>query len=140
MIKGALIAVGCLSLMFAVPASAGGGTITWYLSANNNISCQVSSGVAQGTLAYCQTIKPARSATLHRNGLIKFCTGAACLGDPADTAKVLRSGAKDAVVGPFTCYATGRATITCYVTKTGNGFAASPTGIKKITVRRAGTQ
>jgi hypothetical protein len=139
MIKRAVVTAGCLSLALAIPASAGSGTIKWYLSANNNISCQVSSGVSQGTLAFCQTIKPARSATLHRNGLIKFCKGTACLGDPADTAKVLKSGGKDAVVGPFTCFATGRGTITCYVTSTGKGFKASPTGIAKFTVRKVGT-
>ncbi len=136
MIKRALVTAGCLSLVLAVPASAGKGTVKWYLSANRNISCQVSSGGALGTLAYCQTIKPARSATLHSNGFVKLCRGNACLGDPAETAKTLKPG-KDAVVGPFTCYAVPGNEITCYVTKTGKGFVASPTGIKKITVRKA---
>ncbi len=137
MTKSALVTAGCLSLVLAAPASAGSGTVKYFLSANNNISCQVSSGGVLGTLAFCQTIKPARSATLHRNGFVKFCKGVACLGDPADTAKTLKDG-KDVVVGPFTCFADHN-TITCYVTRTNKGFVASKTGIKKITIRQGAT-
>jgi hypothetical protein len=138
MLKRALVTAGCLSLVLAVPASAGKTTVKWFVSPNRNVSCQVSSGVALGTLAYCQTLKPARSATLHRNGFVKFCTGSACLGDPAETAKTLKA-TQSASVGPFTCFGEKPNTITCYVTKTGKGFEASRTGIKKITIRQAAT-
>ena len=138
MIKRALVTVGCLSLVLAVPASAGKTTVKWFVSPNRNVSCQVSSGVALGTLAYCQTIKPARSATLHGNGFVKFCKGSACLGDPEETAKTLKAGT-DATVGPFTCFGERPNIITCYVTKTGKGFEASSTGIKKITLRKVAT-
>jgi hypothetical protein len=137
MITRALVTAGLLSLALAIPASAGSGTVEYFLSADNNISCQVSSGGVLGTLAFCQTIRGKASATLHRNGFVKFCKGVACLGDPADTAKPLKDG-KDVVVGPFTCFADHNA-ILCYVTKTSKGFVASRGGIKKITIRRGGT-
>jgi len=133
MIKRVVVIAGCLSLALAIPASAGSGSVKWYLSANGKISCQLSSGGALGTLAYCQTLKPASSVTLHRNGFAKICKGTRCLGNPPDNAKTLRAGGL-AKVGPFYCKAESSSKIQCVVARLGDGFEVSNTGITKVSL------
>jgi hypothetical protein len=137
MIKRALVTVCCLSLAVAVPAVAGSKT-TFFKTANGKISCQLSSGGALGTLAYCQTTGPASSAKLHRNGFVKICKGVGCIGNPPENATTI-TAEHDVVVGPFTCYTTIARTVVCYVTKTGKGLEVSGSGIKKFTVRKVAT-
>jgi len=136
MIKPVVVTACCLSLVFALPASAGSGTVKWYVSPNFDVSCQISSGGALGTLAYCQSIKAKQSGTLHRNGFVKVCKGSRCLGDPAETAKTLKAG-KRAFVGPFECFGQIPNAITCFISKTGKGFATSSSGVRKVTIREA---
>jgi hypothetical protein len=136
MIKRAAVPVCSLVLVLAVPAVAG--SKTTFFTSGTRISCQISSGPPLGTLAYCQTTKPASSVELHSNGFAKICKGAGCLGNPPDNAITIKAG-KDVVVGPFSCYTDIARTVVCSVTKTGKGFEVSRSGIKKLTLRQAQT-
>ncbi len=133
MIKRSLLALVCLLLVLAVPASAGI-PAKFFLSPNGKISCQLSSGAPLGTLAYCQTFKPASSVKLHRNGFAQICKGAACLGNPPDNATTLKVG-KSVTVGPFICRSVTTGVL-CYVVKSGKGFEVTSKGIKKETFRQ----
>jgi hypothetical protein len=135
MITRSLVAFGCLLLVLAATASAGA-PAKFFLSANGKISCQLSSGGPLGTLAYCQTFKPASSVKLHSNGFAQICKGDACLGNPPDNATTLRAG-KAERVGPYFCEAESSSKIQCLVVKSGKGFEVSSTGIKKVTVRES---
>jgi hypothetical protein len=135
MIKRASVTVFCISLVLAVPAAAGSGRVKFFTYANGKISCQLSSGGTLGALAYCQTLKPASSVTLHKNGFAKICKGAACLGNPPENATVLKKG-KSEKVGPFFCE-TITGGVECIVVPAGKGFDVTGAGIKKVTVRES---
>jgi hypothetical protein len=135
MIKRPVVVLGCLLLVLAATASAAS-PAKFFLSANGKISCQLSSGGALGTIAYCQTTKPASSVKLHSNGFAQICKGARCLGNPPENATKLRAG-KSQKVGPFFCMAESSSKIQCYVVKSGKGFEASSAGINKVTVRES---
>jgi hypothetical protein len=137
MIKRALVTVCCLSLVLALPAVAGSKTVS-FTSLHGRISCQVSSGGAFGTSAYCQSTKPASSVMLHKTGAVRICKGVACLGNAPENATTIKAG-KDVVVGPFDCYTDQHHTVTCFVTKSGKGFEVTSTQIKKVTIRQAAT-
>jgi len=135
MIKRVAVLLGCTVLVVAAAASAGNST-KFFLSANGNISCQVSYGGALGRIAYCQTLKPAQSVQLHLNGFAKICKGVRCLGNPPENATKLKAG-KSVSVGRFFCKAESSSKIVCSVARLGLGFEASSKGIEKVTLRES---
>ncbi len=54
------------------------------------------------TMAYCQSVTPARSASLSGHGPAKTCEGIACIGNPGTGTPTFSSGIK-VLLGPFTC-------------------------------------
>lgn len=54
------------------------------------------------TMAYCQSVTPARSASLSGHGPAKTCEGIACIGNPGTGTPTFSSGI-EVILGPFTC-------------------------------------
>ena len=100
-----------------------------FLSPSGNISCEVDYQRANiTTQAFCQTVTPARSATMGPGGTYSTCTGTQCLGNPGLNTPTLAYGTVTGV-GPYRCSsaATG---ITC--TADGKGFRISSSGITSV--------
>jgi hypothetical protein len=54
------------------------------------------------TMAYCQSVTPARSASMSGSGAAKTCEGIACIGNPGTGTPTFSSGIK-VLLGSFTC-------------------------------------
>jgi hypothetical protein len=54
------------------------------------------------TMAYCQSVTPARSVSMSGSGAAKTCEGIACIGNPGTGTPTFSSGVK-VILGPFTC-------------------------------------
>jgi hypothetical protein len=117
----ALVALACTASL-----AQAAGHARFFLSPSGNISCELDVGRAGiADVAYCQSVTPARSATLSRSGHLKTCSGQGCLGNPPEHDATLAYG-KTAVLGPFRC--TSRpAGVTC--SGAGRGFTISRAGI-----------
>lgn len=100
---------------------------SFFLSPSHNISCEIDSGSAVGTQAFCETFQPARSVTMSRSGTLKTCSGQNCLGDPPENAKTLAYG-KSVHLGPFACVSQ-ESGVRCTVR--GRGFLISRSGVKR---------
>jgi hypothetical protein len=99
-----------------------------FLSPSGNISCEIDYHRAGLTQAYCQTITPARSATMDVTGRYTTCTGQQCLGNPGTGTPVLAYGTATGV-GPFRCES-ATSGVTC--TAGGKGFQISASGITPV--------
>lgn len=118
------------------PATAGSTTLVpmqtaaggEFLSPSGNISCEIDYHRAGLTQAYCQTITPARSATMDVAGRYTTCTGQQCLGNPGTGTPTLAYGTATGV-GPFRCES-ATSGVTC--TAGGKGFQISASGITPV--------
>lgn len=118
------------------PATAGSTTLVpmqtvaggEFLSPSGNISCEIDYHRADLTQAYCQTITPARSATMDITGRYTTCTGQQCLGNPGTGTPILAYGTATGV-GPFRCES-ATSGVTC--TAGGKGFQISASGITPV--------
>jgi hypothetical protein len=118
------------------PATAGSTTLVpmqtaaggEFLSPSGNISCEIDYHRAGLTQAYCQTITPARSATMDITGRYTTCTGQQCLGNPGTGTPTLAYGTATGV-GPFRCKS-ATSGVTC--TADGKGFQISASGITPV--------
>lgn len=99
-----------------------------FLSPSGNISCEIDYHRADLTQAYCQTITPARSATMDVTGRYTTCTGQQCLGNPGTGTPTLAYGTATGV-GPFRCES-ATSGVTC--TAGGKGFQISASGITPV--------
>jgi hypothetical protein len=99
-----------------------------FLSPSGNISCEVDYHRAGLIQAYCQTVTPARSATMGAAGKYTTCTGQQCLGNPGTGTPTLAYGTATGV-GPFRCESAA-AGVTC--TADGKGFRISASGITPV--------
>lgn len=103
----------------------------WFHSPSGNIGCQVSPGGVRGKTAYCQTVHPAESVTLHADGRLSICRGGRCLGNGPENQFMLGYG-RHVLVGPFRCASSRTQGIACVVRQTGRGFAIARQGITRI--------
>ena len=118
------------------PATAGSTTLVpmqtvaggEFLSPSGNISCEIDYHRAGLTQAYCQTITPARSASMDVTGRYTTCTGQQCLGNPGTGTPILAYGTATGV-GPFRCES-ATSGVTC--TAGGKGFQISASGITPV--------
>ena len=99
-----------------------------FLSPSGNISCEIDYHRAGLTQAYCQTITPARSATMDVTGKYTTCTGQQCLGNPGTGTPILAYGTATGA-GPFRCQS-ATSGVTC--TAGGKGFQISTSGITPV--------
>ena len=96
-----------------------------FLSPSGNISCEIDYHRAGLTQAYCQTVTPARSATMGVTGRYTTCTGQQCLGNPGTGTPTLAYGTATGT-GPFRCES-ATSGVTC--TADGKGFRISVSGV-----------
>ena len=95
------------------------------------VECELDDGGAAGigVDAYCETLKPPRSATLSASGKLARCYGPTCVSNPPLNVRTLAAG-RTVRLGPFTCRAEA-ATISCTI-KSGAGFSISHAGVKSL--------
>jgi len=123
-----LLTAATAALALAIPAVAAA-SVSFFHSPTGNISCQMSSGGQIDTSVLCQTLKPARSATLHAGGTTTVCAGQGCLGNGPENAFTLRYR-HGVAVGPFRCVSS-LSGMHCFVVRTGHGFRISAQGVKR---------
>jgi hypothetical protein len=124
-----LLVACAISGALAVPASASAAS-KFFHSPTGNIECQLSTGKASGTSAYCETIQPARSATLRATGKTTVCRGEKCLGNGPENAFSLRYG-HSTTLGIFRC-SSSTTGIRCIVASSGHGFRISRGGVVRF--------
>jgi hypothetical protein len=117
----ALVALACTASL-----AQAAGHARFFLSPSGNISCELDVGRAGiADAAFCQSVAPARSATLAPSGHLKVCRGQGCLGNPPEHDATLAYG-RSVSLGPFRC-SSRPSGISCTTAK--GGFAISRSGV-----------
>jgi hypothetical protein len=108
-------------------AAVAGATVRWFHSPSGNIQCEVASGGARGTYAYCQTFTPMRTARLTAHGRTKVCSRQCSVGNGPENATTLGYG-RSLRIGRFryTSLSTG---MRCVVVANGHGFRIARAGV-----------
>ena len=126
------------ALVVVAPAGAHSNVVRWFHSPSRNIECEVASGDARGTYAYCQTFKPLQTVQLKANGRSVVCAHRVCpVGNGPINALTLAYG-HSLRIGIFRC-TSAVSGVRCVVSTSGHGFTIARAGIKTFQDRHTVT-
>jgi len=106
--------------------------LSQFLSADRTLWCVIGEG--RNATVYCGSMKPVRSALLHRNGRTTTCLGTGCVQNWNPGARVLRRGQVNQLSG-FRCVslaAGARCTVSASGKAHGRGFRMTRRGVTPI--------